>query len=222
MKTPARKFIVRAYLAVEFTMLFFGVPLLIYADPEFIHPSMLIIPLLIIIFLVLRFTTDFRFRDLVYFRVGKKHLLRNGVIILACSSLMLLYVLVFEPERLFDLVRGNFPVWLILCTFYPVFSAYGQEIIYRTFLFKRYERLFTGRPVMILASGISFSFLHIVYYSPVSIILTFIGGVYFASEYARTKSVLYTAILHGILGVMVFTAGLGEYFWLDMYDWIRS
>ena len=222
MKITTKKLVARAYLAVEFTLLFFGVPLLIYADPKFIHPSMLIIPLLLIIFLVLRFTTDFRFRDLVYFRVGKKHLFRNGIIVLSCTALMLLYVLFFEPERLFDLLRGNFPVWLILCTLYPVFSAYGQEIIYRTFLFKRYGRLFNSKLAVILASGTSFSFLHIVYYSPVSIILTFFGGLYFASEYARTRSVLYTAILHGVLGIMVFTVGFGEYFWLDMYDWIRN
>ncbi len=214
--------IFRIYLAIEFAGLFFGVPLLIYADPEFIHPSMLIIPLLLIIFLILKFTTDFKFRDLIVFRVNRKRLLNSGIIVLVCATLMLLYVVIIEPERLFDLVRGNFTVWLILCTFYPVFSAYGQEIIYRTFLFKRYQRLFTGNRVIILASGISFSFLHIVYYSPVSIILTLIGGLYFASEYARTRSVLYTAILHGILGIIVFTVGLGEYFWLDMYDWINN
>jgi len=214
--------LLRIYLAIEFFLLFFGVPLLIYADPQFIHPSMLIIPLLLIIFLILKFTTDFRFRDLISFQVRKKRLVKNGIIVLACSTLMLIYVVIFEPERLFDLVRGNFPVWLLLCTFYPVFSAYGQEVIYRTFLFKRYERLFTRNWVMILASGISFSFVHIVYYNPVSIILTFFCGLYLAGEYARTKSVLYTAILHGILGIIVFTVGLGEYFWLDMYDWIRA
>jgi len=214
--------IFRIYLAIEFVLLFFGVPLLILADPEFIHPSQLIIPLLLIIFLILRFTTDFRFRDLIFFRVSKKHLLKTGIIVLSCCLLMLIYVILFEPDRMFDLVRGNFLVWLLLCTFYPVFSAYGQEIIYRTFLFKRYKGLFTQKWVMILASGLSFSFVHIVYYSPLSIILTFIGGLYLAREYSQTKSVLFTAILHGILGIVVFTVGLGEYFWLDMYDWIRN
>jgi hypothetical protein len=33
-------------------------------------------------------------------------------------------------------------------------------------------------------------------------------------------SVLFTSILHGILGDMVFTFGLGSYFWLDMYKWL--
>jgi membrane protease YdiL (CAAX protease family) len=68
----------------------------------------------------------------------------------------------------------------------------------------------------VLASGITFSFLHIVYYDPVSIILTLIGGIYFARVYQETRSVLYSAVLHGVLGIVVFGAGLGRYFWLDM------
>ena len=207
-------------LGIEFTLLFFGVPLVIYSDPAFIHPSMLILPLLLFIFLILRYTTDFRFSELVRLKVGKPDLLRNSAILLACMLLMLAYLVLFEPDRLFDLIKGNFVVWLILCIFYPVFSAYGQEIIYRTFLFKRYGRLFGSTRLTVIASAISFSFLHIVYYSPISIILTLIAGFYLARVYSRTQSVLFTAILHGILGIMVFTLGLGEYFWLDMYDWI--
>lgn len=207
-------------LGTEFALLFFGVPLLIFFDPKFIHPSMLILPLLVFIFLVLRYTTDFKFSELVRLRIGKQNLRRNAVILLACSLVMLAFLILFEPQRLFDLIRGNFTVWLILCIFYPVFSAYGQEIIYRTFLFRRYTRLFGSNRMTVFASAISFSFLHIVYYSPISIILTLFAGLYLAQVYSRTRSVLFTAILHGILGIMVFTLGLGEYFWLDMYDWI--
>ena len=68
----------------------------------------------------------------------------------------------------------------------------------------------------VLASGISFSFLHIVYYDPVSMILTFVGGIYFAMVYQQTRSVLFSALMHGVTGMMVFAVGLGQYFWLDM------
>ena len=49
-------------------------------------------------------------------------------------------------------------------------------------------------------------------------ILTLIGGIYLASTYNRTRSVLYSAILHAIMGMLVFSVGLGEFFWLDMYE----
>ena len=73
--------------------------------------------------------------------------------------------------------------------------------------------------MMIAASGVSFSFVHILYYHPLSMILTLFAGIFLASAYHRTRSVLYTAILHAILGMLVFTIGLGEYFWLEMYDY---
>jgi hypothetical protein len=68
----------------------------------------------------------------------------------------------------------------------------------------------------VVASAVSFSFLHIVYYDPVSMILTLIGGLYFARNYQLTRSVLYTSVLHGVYGILIFAVGLGQYFWLDM------
>ncbi|NQV02627.1 MAG: CPBP family intramembrane metalloprotease [Bacteroidia bacterium] len=52
----------------------------------------------------------------------------------------------------------------------------------------------------ILASGIAFSFAHIIYFSWLSIILILLAGFYFAYEYSKTRSVLFTSVLHGILG----------------------
>jgi membrane protease YdiL (CAAX protease family) len=216
-----KKIIRKIYLGSEFLLLFLGVPLLIYLDSDIIHPSMLILPLLVFIFLVLKFTTDFRMKELVYIRLSRNIIRKNIVIVIISSLLMLAGVYLFQRERMFDLPKGNLLVWGLLCTFYPVFSAYGQEIIYRTFLFRRYVSLFKKDWALVLASGVAFSFVHIVYYSPVSIILTFFGGLYLADQYNKTRSVLFAAILHGIMGIIVFTVGLGEYFWLDMYEWIK-
>jgi membrane protease YdiL (CAAX protease family) len=129
-------------------------------------------------------------------------------------------VIVWIPDRLFNLPKGNPMIWLALSMFYPVFSAWPQEIIYRTYIFRRYENIFSRKWLMIAASGITFSFAHILYYHPISMILTLFGGLYLANVYERTRSVLYTAILHGILGMLVYTVGLGEYFWLEMNDYI--
>lgn len=201
---------------IEFLLLFFGIPLFIYFDRNFIHPSIIILPVLVFIFLVMKKTTDFTFRELVRWGIKRTTLLRNGIILLVCLLLMFGYVVVFEREQLFNLPRANPWIYVAMCVFYPVFSAYGQEIIYRTFLFRRYDRLFRKEWQFVLASGVAFSFLHIVYYDPVSMILTLIGGIYLARVYLQTRSVLFTAVLHGILGIIVFGVGLGQYFWLDM------
>ena len=120
------------------------------------------------------------------------------------------------PEHLFDLPRSRPWIYLALCLGYPIFSAFGQEVIYRTFLFRRYGERFGKGWITVLASGVSFSFLHIVYYDPVSMVLTLIGGLYFAQVYRETGSVLFTAVLHGVMGIIVFGVGLGRFFWLDM------
>jgi membrane protease YdiL (CAAX protease family) len=135
---------------------------------------------------------------------------------MACTLLTLGYVYFFDRENLFNLPRANPWIFVAMCVFYPVFSAFGQEIIYRTFLYKRYARILPRSWHYVVASGITFSFLHIVYYDPVSMILTFIGGFYFARMYQLTQSVLFTSVLHGLFGIMIFGVGMGQYFWLDM------
>jgi membrane protease YdiL (CAAX protease family) len=148
--------------------------------------------------------------------VSRKMLYTNAILIVLAALLMLGYVFFFEPESLFNLPRVNIWLYLGLCLFYPVFSAFGQEIIYRTFLSKRYSLILPRGWQFVFASALTFSFMHIVYYNPVSLILTFIGGIYFAVNYRITRSVLFTSILHGIFGIMMFGVGLGQYFWLDM------
>jgi membrane protease YdiL (CAAX protease family) len=206
----------RMWLAIEFALLFFGIPTWIYLDQDFIHPSIIILPVLVFIYILLRRSSDFKWSELIRWQVSRKLLYANAIIIVLAALLMLGYVYFFEPENLFNLPRANIWLYLGLCLFYPVFSAFGQEIIYRTFLSKRYSRILPGGWQFVVASALTFSFMHIVYYNPVSLILTFIGGIYFAMNYRITRSVLFTSILHGIFGIMMFGVGLGQYFWLDM------
>ena len=204
------------WLAIEFVLLFFGIPTWIYLDQDFIHPSIIILPVLVFIFILLRRNSDFKWSELIRWRVSRKMLYTNAMLIVLAALLMLGYVFFFEPENLFNLARANIWLYLGLCLFYPVFSAFGQEIIYRTFLSRRYSVILPKRWQFVLASALTFSFMHIVFYNPLAMILTFIGGIYFAVNYRITRSVLFTSILHGIFGIMMFGVGLGQYFWLDM------
>jgi uncharacterized protein len=210
---PVKK---KVWLTIEFVLLFFGIPTWIYLDQDFIHPSIIILPVLVFIFIVLRRTSDFSWKELFRWQVPRKILYGNGLILLASACLMLGYVFFFDREDLFNLPRTNMWIFLAMCLFYPVFSAFGQEIIYRTFLNRRYSRIFPMGWRFVLASAVSFSFLHIVYYNPVSMILTLIGGLYFAWNYRLTRSVLFTSVLHGVYGIIIFAVGMGQYFWLDM------
>ena len=206
----------KIYLAIEFVLLFFGIPTWIYLDQDFIHPSISILPVLVFIFILLRRNSDFKWSELIRWGVSRKMLYTNAILIVLAALLMLGYVFFFEPENLFNLPRANIWLYLGLCLFYPVFSAFGQEIIYRTFLSRRYSVILPRGWQFVLASALTFSFMHIVFYNPLAMILTFIGGIYFAVNYRITRSVLFTSILHGIFGIVMFGVGLGQYFWLDM------
>ncbi|HKJ41258.1 MAG TPA: CPBP family intramembrane glutamic endopeptidase, partial [Sunxiuqinia sp.] len=105
--------------------------------------------------------------------------------------------------------------------FYPIFSASTQEMIYRTFLFHRYEKLFGSGIPIIMASAVTFSFAHIFFFHPLSMILTFLLGIYLGYLYYQKRSVVFVALLHGLYGNMIFTVGLGEYFWLDMGKYLH-
>jgi membrane protease YdiL (CAAX protease family) len=207
-------------LWAEFLLLFIGIPLFMFFDTGFRLPSVVLIPSLVFIFLILRYRTEFRWRELVAFRISRAQLVHDGITILICGILLLAVVLIWIPDKLLNLPRGNPMIWLAMSLFYPVFSAYPQEIIFRTYIFRRYRRIFPANWMVITASGIMFSFAHILYYHPISMILTLVGGLYLANVYRRTGSVLYAAIIHGILGMLVYTVGLGEFFWLEMNEYL--
>lgn len=210
----------KIWLCLEFVFLFAGIPLFLLFGPKLLHPSSLLLPLLVGIFLLLKHTTSFRFKELFYIKLSKILIKKHLLIILTISIILLIGQLVLIPEKLLNLPKANLKIWLAICVFYPLFSAFTQEIIYRSFLFHRYKKLFHTNIGFILISGFTFSFVHILYYSPVSLILSFFAGVYLSKTYLETKSVLFTSILHGILGNIVFTIGLGEYFWLDMINYL--
>lgn len=206
--------------AIEFTLLFFGVPLFLLFEKNIIHPSSILLPVLIALILYFRKQKNFHLRDLIRLDISQKIWINQGIIMMVVALFLLGYVLLFEPDNLFNLPKGNLTIWIAMFFFYPTFSAYQQEVVYRKFIFMRYQPLFQKKWMLILASGITFSFVHIVYFSVLSLILTFIAGIYLAYIYEKTKSVLFVGILHGIMGFVVFTVGLGQHFWLDMMEWL--
>lgn len=204
----------------EFILLFFGVPLFLLLESNIIHPSSILLPALVGLIIYFRKQKDFQLRDLIRLNIDKKTWLSNLLIVLLTGIGLLLIVLILEPENLFNLPRKNPVIWIAMFFFYPIFSAYGQEIVFRKFLFMRYQTIFLSKWMMIMASGITFSFAHIFYFNPLAMILSFLGGIYLALVYSKTGSVLFATILHGIMGFLLFTIGLGQHFWNDMLQWL--
>ncbi len=96
---------------------------------------------------------------------------------------------------------------------YPILSAFPQEIVYRSFFFKRYGNLFKNKKVLIFVNAFLFSFAHIIYLNPIVVIFTFIGGLLMAISYAQHQSLFKVSVEHGLYGNIVFSSGLGNYFY---------
>jgi membrane protease YdiL (CAAX protease family) len=215
MKDYAKKI----YLGLEFIFLFFGLPLMLLYSADLLHPSSILVPIVLILIYYLK-KHRFHWREIKMFQVPSRFLFVNVLLIFLSSVIIFTWVYFSFKDDLFNLPQLNFKIWLLLILFYPLFSATLQEVIYRVFMFRRYKDLFVKPWMIIIASGLAFSFAHIFYLSVISLVLTFIMGVYLAFLYLKTRSFLLVAIIHSFYGIFVFTIGLGEHFWIDMQKYL--
>lgn len=206
----------KIWLVIELLLVFIGLPVLLVIQEHIIHPSIVVLPILSLLVLYLRRHPDFHLRDSLRPGMTPAVWLLHLAYVLAAFVALVCYTWLTEPHNLFNLPLRNPTVWLLFIVVYPLFSAFGQEVIFRVFLHLRYRPLLGDGWLFITVSAALFSFVHIVYFSPLSIILTFIAGLYLAWIYMRCRSVLSVAFLHGLLGNAAFTAGLGQHFWLDI------
>ena len=97
--------------------------------------------------------------------------------------------------------------------FYPLVSVYPQEVVFRAFIHERYAPVLgTGRAAA-AASALAFGFVHVIFGNLLAVGLSLIGGWLFARRYQRSRSLLATSVEHALYGQLVFTIGLGAYFY---------
>lgn len=120
------------------------------------------------------------------------------------------YVWLTDESQLFHVLLNSPTLWLSILFFYSLFSVYPQELIYRTFFFKRYQQLFKNKHLFIIVNAALFSLVHIFFTNILVIILTFIGGIFFALTYKKTKSTLLVTVEHSLYGCWLFTVGMGD------------
>jgi len=121
-----------------------------------------------------------------------------------------LFVWITDSASLYSVMLNEPIKWLLLLFVYSFFSVYPQELIYRTFFFKRYAGLFKNEALLIFVNAVLFSLAHLFFGSTLVLILTFLGGLLFAYTYKKTQSTLLVSIEHAIYGCWLFTVGMGE------------
>lgn len=197
---------------LEGVLLFVGIPLLEYFE-------LLPLPKLLVLILVagycgyqLWFDPDFGrslFGKSESHQISKKILLRVVIIAPALAGL----VWALPPLDLFSFPIERPLLWMIVMVLYPLLSALPQEFIYRTFFFHRYQNLTTLKHGDVLCSAAAFSFLHIVYDNWWAVGLSFIAGILFGLTYKQSRSLFWVTVEHIIYGWLLFTLGLGPFFY---------
>ena len=129
------------------------------------------------------------------------------LIIAVITSLFMWFT---TEENLFIVVLNKPVLWISILFFYSLFSVYPQELIYRTFFFKRYENLFKNEFLFIFINAGLFSLAHIFFKNSLVLFLTFVGGILFGLTYKKTNSTFLVSIEHNIYGCWLFTVGMGN------------
>jgi len=204
----------KALLWGELLILFAVVPLIYFSG--IVHLPR--IPILLLIFLacltVLMRSRDFDRAELLHSLRGHETALRfifYRSLLVAVGAVIV--VLIIDPALLFGLPKSRPRLWLLVMFLYPLLSAYPQEVIYRAFFFHRYRDILPSRWAVILASTLAFSFLHIIFDNWIAVILTIPAGYIFSRTYVRSGSLMLAAIEHGLYGCIIFTSGLGRFFY---------
>lgn len=101
------------------------------------------------------------------------------------------------------------PGWDLFFAYYLFISSPSQEFLFRSNLFALMRRNNIGGPVLqIIVSAVTFSFLHIFYKDPLTLVATFTIGLLWSAIYYKYPNFLGVALSHAIVGAAAIKTGL--------------
>lgn len=92
--------------------------------------------------------------------------------------------------------------------FYIIISCPIQELIYRGILNEYLNIYNLNIKLQIIIASLSFSFLHIIYKDPLTLLFTFIIGLYWNYSYLKDKNLIGVTISHIMIGMATIFLGL--------------
>jgi membrane protease YdiL (CAAX protease family) len=204
----------RTSLAIELPALFVGLPLVGWLLPVPRLPSLLVLALACG-FELLR-DRGWDRGELAWERVRPEHLRAIAVRFAVLAPLLVAIARWWLPDEggLFAFPRARPWQFVSFALAYPLISALPQELVWRSYFFRRYAPLLGGGAALLAANALAFAILHVVYDNWEAPLLSLAGGLLFAYTFVRTRSLVLVAIEHTLLGLWIFALGLGRFFYL--------
>ncbi len=205
----------RLWLPVEMALIFLGVPYLVdtavhgYRLPVFIA----LLPVLAIVLVLLLVDPAFSLKRELAHGVSALNLLSIAGVFVIGGGAVAAWVAHYHPDWFLEFPRNRPDTYWTIMLLYPLMSVPPQELVYRTFFFHRYGALF-GRAwwAAVGLNAMLFGFGHIVVGTELAIFGTMATGLLFALRYALTRSFWAVYLEHALWGALVFTVGLGRFF----------
>lgn len=163
--------------------------------------------------ILLATTPGFRWRELLRGsdRIGWA---RGIILTLATAVVSGAILLATQPAALLILPREAPWLLVVIVVFYPPLSVLPQELVYRPLFFRRYSALLPRDPRrQVLVNATLFAGAHLMYWDPIVLALTFVGGVVFAWSYRIRGNFPEAVLLHSAVGIAIFAMGLGTLFY---------
>ncbi len=200
-------------LKIEFFIIYFLIPLIVISIKFFFSEQKIFVflPLFLVFFLsiyLLKKTPSFSFNSL------KKKIDWNFFFLTSAFFVIsgFFYTIILDSNLLFNLPKNYFFLWVAIILFYPIFSVIPQEIIFRVLFFERYSCLFKNQFLYLILNSIIFAYIHLVFQNFHAFFITLITSPIFAYAYIN-KSFKTCFLTHTIGGQLVFTYGLGNFFY---------
>jgi hypothetical protein len=101
---------------------------------------------------------------------------------------------------------------MLVMMLYPLLSVVPQEFLFRIYFMQRYRPLFGEGALMLWVNALVFGWAHIFFLNPIAPLLSVIAGLLLADTWRRTRSLRAVWLEHALYGQIVFTCGLGWFF----------
>ncbi|MDA3873566.1 MAG: CPBP family glutamic-type intramembrane protease [Kiritimatiellae bacterium] len=140
--------------------------------------------------------------------------MKNVMTRLLLSAVLLTALTIWlYPELLLRLPREKPRIWVLVMCLYPLLSVAPQEFIFRSFFMQRYQPLFGEGKLLLWVNALAFGWAHVFFLNAAAPLLTIIAGYLLASTWRQSKSFLLVCLEHAVYGQIVFTSGLGWFFY---------
>jgi len=137
-------------------------------------------------------------------------LLGKALLVLLVLSALTLWI---DPDLFLRLPRHRPKLWVLILLLYPLLSVAPQEYLFRTYFIQRYRPLFGDGPAMLWINAAAFAWAHVFFLNWIAPLLSLVAGLLLAATWQRTRSFRLVCLEHALYGQIVFTTGIGWFFY---------